>query len=342
MTAALEARQKVAPHIVRGLSIEDYHADPHFISHSQIKDFLERGPRYFYERNIARTLPRTETEAFRFGRAAEWLLQDGESAYRERVHALVGDGRTTDVKAAKKAALAAGKLLVSEEDEQAIFAIRDAVTSDCTDAMSMVAAAEMQVSLRGDLEGLPVQSRPDWCALDAFGPWTMDFKTTKALSDLVTLTDTGFVGGPALVRLGYPTQAALAQHLMAACGYPNAAAYLLIAEKEAPFRAVCVDIAPFLPAAHETLRRAARALMRCYEANAFPRILRPERAGAGGGGGAGGASPAIATLARPKWMEREERREREAGGVAEPLSASDVGLPHYEPRPGRDEWSDWP
>ena len=328
----------IAPHIVRGLSIEDYHADPHFISHSQVKDFLERGPRYFYERNVSRTLPRTETEAFRFGQACELLVQEGEDAYRKAVHALVGDGRTAEVKNAKKAAIASGKILITEEDEQAIFAMRDAVTSDCTDAMSMIAHAESQVTLRGGLEGLAVQSRPDWCSLDAFGPWTMDFKTTKNLDDLVQATEQGFVGGPAIVRLGYPTQAALAQHLMAACGYPDCATYLLIAEKQAPYRAVCVDIAPFLHAAHETLRLAVQKLQRCYEQNAFPRVLSPGRVQ-----GEGESAPLIPTLARPRWMERQERdaRREPAAEREPPLNASDWGDPYARPEDGQ-ETADWP
>jgi len=287
----------ITAHVVRGLSIDDYHRDPHFVSHSQIKDFIERGPRWFYERNIARTAARPETEAFRFGKAAELLVQDGEDAYRQAVHALVGDGRTKEVKAAKEAALAAKKILISEDDERDIFAMRDALTADCIDAMSMVAQAESQVSLRGGLSELAVQARPDWCSLDAFGPWTMDFKTTKSLDDLVQQTPHGFVGGPALVRLGYATQAALAQHLMAECGYPDASAYLLISEKQPPYRAVCVDLAPFLPSALERLRRAAADLHRCYAANTFPRVLAPVSSG-------------IPMLARPRWMERQERDER--------------------------------
>jgi len=302
----------IAPHIVRGLSIDDYHRDPHFTSHSQIKDFMERGPRWFYQRNIARTAPRTETEAFRFGKAAELLVSDGESAYREAVHALVGDGRTKEVKAAKEAALAAGKILISEEDEEAIFAMRDVLTADLPDAMNMIASAEAQVTLRGGLSDLAVQSRPDWCSLDAFGPWTMDFKTVKVLDDLVVQTDQGFVGGPALVRLGYHTQAALAQHLMAACGYPGAAAYLLISEKQPPYRAVCVDIGAFLGGALAQLERACALLQRCYTANAFPRVLRP--VGADGG--------AIPTLARPRWLEKQERDEARRGQGGDPDAAS--------------------
>ncbi len=314
----------ISPHIVRGLSIDDYHRDPHFTSHSQIKDFIERGPRYFYTRNIARSTPRTETEAFRFGKAAELLVQDGETAYRDAVHALVGDGRTTEVKAAKAAALAAGKILISEEDERDIFAMRDVITADLPDAMNMIAQAESQVTLRGGLSELAVQSRPDWCSLDAFGPWTMDFKTVKVLDDLVVQTEQGFVGGPALVRLGYHTQAALAQHLMAACGFPGAAAYLLIAEKQVPYRAVCVDIGAFLGGALETLRRACTQLQRCYANNAFPRVLPPQGAPSGA---------AIPTLARPRWLERQERDEaRRAEGQDAPgfTTASYYGDPWEE------------
>lgn len=273
--------------IIRGLSIEAYHADLEHVSCSRLKDFAARGPAYYAERYLTGTIEREETSALVFGQAFETLVQEGHARFSETYvvkppHAR--DGRTKEAKA--WAAAQAGKIILGEDEMDAMLRMHATLnaTEELRDGMDLVRQCEPQVTLRGAMHGVPIQCRPDWAHLDDFAPYTVDLKTTKDLGDLVDEA-TGECG-PALIRLGYHVQAALVRRLMAQNGFPDATAYLLIVEKQPAYRAAFVNIESLLAAGERYLDEHLPRLAACLTEKRFPRAPR-----------------GIVQLRAPRWLD---------------------------------------
>lgn len=265
--------------IIRDLPIETYHEQTEFSSHSRLRDFAESGPRWYYERHVARTAERDESEAMRFGQALETLFQRGGEAFaREcavRPKAL-GDGRTNASK--QWAASNPGKIHLSEADYESMLVMCEALR-ECKPGMLLASQCEQQLTLRGEIGGAKMQSRPDYVHLDADGPYIIDLKTTKDMSDLLD--------GPSVWKLGYHTQAAIARQLLAQNGYPGAECYLLVAEKNRGMRTQLVKLKDdLLGWGDEWVHMHATMLAQCINASSWPR-----------------ASETIAEVGRPGWAK---------------------------------------
>lgn len=254
--------------IIRDLPIHEYHADTRYTSHSRIRDFIERGAKYYFQRHIARDLEQEPSDALTFGQAFETLYQQGIEAFR-RTYAVKPrglDGRTKEGRAWLTSAATA--TILSDEDWGHMGLMLQSLREDlCDKAKRLVSQAEQQVTLRGELSGLAVQARPDWVCLDEIAPYTVDLKTTKNMGDLLQGEDRT---GASLARLGYHTQAALASALLAQNGLPHARAYLLVVEKQPSYRAELLDITDHVTWGLASLSRHLPALRRCQESGLWP------------------------------------------------------------------------
>lgn len=266
--------------IVRDLPIDEYHQASH-VSHSKLRDFAERGARYYFDRHVARTLAREETDAFRLGQAFEHLFQLGSDDFA-KTYAIkpeaARDGRTVAGKAFRAAA--GQKPIVDQAEYEALCAMVDSMRGpELADAMRLVAACDAQVSIRGELHGVKVQARPDYVCLDPDAPFIMDLKTTKNLNDLLVDIEQA---GPSLWKLGYHSQMAFCRRMLAEAGYGGADAYLLVVEKQQPYRAACLDIGELLDWGDQYLDLHLPRLGQCIRSNTYPRcpsgivrIVRP-------------------------------------------------------------------
>ena len=269
--------------ILKDVDIEAYHADREYTSHSKIRDFAEKGPRFYFERHVQHTIEREETDAFRFGNASECLLQQGGQAFAAKYAVKTLPGNTTAGKQWAAAQDAAGKIIISQADYDAMLHMVEALQTDCQKGMDLIEHAEQQVTLRGELHGVKVQARPDWVNLDEYATYSVDHKTTKSMRDLLVDLDSC---GPSIWKLGYHSQAALVRELLRQNGYPHVSCYLLVAEKVQPYRVECIDIENLLDAGDKWLARVLPQLAQCQQTNTCPR-----------------SSGGIVKVQKPKWMD---------------------------------------
>ena len=152
---------------------------------------------------------------------------------------------------------------------------------ECEAGMALLEHAQSQLSLRARAWDLPMQARPDWVVLDGFCPVIVDLKTTKNLDDLTK------DHGPALWKLNYHSQLALARRLLAENGYPEAKCYILAVEKNG-YRSACVEVPDgMLRAGERYFDEHAPKLAECYRTDVWLRAV-----------------PGIVKLETPGWMER--------------------------------------
>ena len=269
--------------ILRNLPIDAYHEERAYTSHSRIRDFADRGARYYFERHVQRTIEREETEAFRFGNAFETLFQRGVDALGESYAVKTLRGNTTEGKQWLAAQKAKGKSVISQEDFDAMMSMTEALQNDCAEGMAKVEHAEQQVTLRGEIHGVKVQARPDWLYLGEFGAYSVDLKSTKNMADLKVDLDTC---GPSVWKLGYNVQAAIVRELLRQNGHEHVTCYLLVAEKVPAYRVDIIDIEHLLDSGDAWLARMLPQLAECQRTNTWPR-----------------SSGGIVRIQKPRWMD---------------------------------------
>lgn len=275
--------------ILRDLPNDVYHGGGHpYVGHSKLRDFVEHGERFYYERHVLGTLPRKETEELRFGIAFEELFQRGGDAFDQLVAVppspQADDGRTAAGKAFRAASQ--DKIQISRADYDAMIGMSASLRS-CEKGMALIDGCEQQVTLRGEVFGLPMQGRPDWLHLSEFGAYAVDLKTTKNLND--------YLDGPAVWKFAAHVQAALFRRLLAANGYPDASSYLFVVEKCVPYRRAVFEIpAAYLAWGDTYLREHAPRLARCIERDEWP--LGPDE---------------IVQLEVPRWVRLPEAESAE-------------------------------
>lgn len=217
-------------------TIDEYHGNP-ALSHGQLRDFSELGPRGFFLRHVRREAPRPSTKALRAGRAFETYLFEPQ-VFEEWFAAKPEDysGRTNKWKDWCTEQELSGKIIVDRDDFLAFEHMRSAL-DECASARALLETGIYQPTWRIGWHGLPgVQSRPDFgnmegCARSEYRPYTLDVKTTRKLA--------GLVSGRDVVTYGYHTQAATAR---IASELPECIHYLLAFEKAFPCRAMVLEV----------------------------------------------------------------------------------------------------
>lgn len=249
----------------KDLPIAEYHASER-VSTSKLKDFEDRGPRYYYARYVAKTIqPDPDTQAYAVGRAAEDYLRFALTndprhlaAYAVRPDEL--DGRT---KAGKEwLAEHKGKTILGGADEYACRMIAENALAN-EDLRPLLESAEAQVTFTGKLSGMPAQSRPDFVVdREAL---SLDLKTTNDLAAMAS--------GSRVLSYRYHAQAALV------CGLGDVTrAALIVAEKAAPYRVELHYLDPeFLSIGDTWNREQSEKLAQCAASGRWPLTSTPVR-----------------------------------------------------------------
>ncbi len=272
--------------IIKGLPLSEYH-DPAngYVSHSRLHDFLERGPGFFRGKYITGEIARKETPSLIFGQAFEDYFLGGEEHFRSLYAvrpAHIKNGTTTAAKQ-WKAAQPASMICLTDEDWECIKRMTASLHT-CKKGMEFVDRSEQQVTFRGNVFGLNMQSRPDCVRLAEFGTCTIDLKTTRDINDFLKRD------GSAVWRFGYHTQAALARRLLAANGYENASAYLLVVESQEPYNRAFIQLKEDgLAWADRVLEEECAKLKECIDTDTWP--LGPDE---------------IVQLGKPRWVKDEQ------------------------------------
>lgn len=255
-----------------------YHADREHTSHSRIRDFVNHGEAYYYERYLTGEIARKATNALEYGTAFETLYQRGGDAFAELVMVEPErfDGRTTAGKQWAAAAKASGKLVIAHDDYLSMLKMAERARQ--SPHHLLMEAAGQQATLRGHAYGLTIQARPDWLNIDGhertgFRPYTVDLKTTKDMNDLKTREG--------VVSLGYHTQSAITRALLrqylAECGEDTETEhYLFVVEKCYPHRNALLRLNPeVLDYGDLYLEKYGRELAACIAADHWP-VALPE------------------------------------------------------------------
>jgi hypothetical protein len=267
----------VTAEIRTDVEIGDYHKSPR-LTNSKLGEFVLNGPRYFYERHVARTnQPRPSTEAQIFGQAFESLLCEPgvfEERYAIKPTGLTADGKkwtygTVEGKAWKAAREAEGKVCVEKEEVEAMFAMRKSFFENKT-AVEMVKASIAQATILADFPGTAgIQARPDFmsmrgCPATQFTRFTLDLKTTIKFLKLTN--------GRGVFDLKYHVQAAIVRECWRQCGH-RGEHHLLVIEKKAPYRVQVVEIPPsWLDMGWRWVERHAPRIVEHLRTEEWPRV----------------------------------------------------------------------
>lgn len=253
--------------IIEGLGIGEYHQSAR-LSASKLKAFDSRGPRYFHQRFVSRTLPAERSDAFAFGQAFEDLLQrprTWQEGYAIKPEGL--DGRTKEGKA--WLAENRDRPVLSAFDVRALTEMAEAVLEHEL-AKQLIAASAVQLTVTADLLGTPgLQSRPDWLCREGvsasgFRPFVLDLKTCESLDKLRS--------GRGVIEYGYDVQGALARLCLNANGVADAAVYLLAVEKQTPHRVQVLELSrSFLDRGERIALETCERIARCMARDEWPR-----------------------------------------------------------------------
>ncbi len=183
--------------IVRGETIQSYHANP-AISSTQLLD-MRPTPQFFYQKHVAKTLPREERKEFDLGNGAHWLILEGRAALEERTvlqpltyPVLNKLGDETDRKPWTYAAnyckdwraAQAGKVILSAEDFATIDRMAAAVGEN-PDAVALLSGGESEVTFRVQHPAFAVQARADhWHEKGV--TLSTGFESRRVIADLKT------------------------------------------------------------------------------------------------------------------------------------------------------------
>lgn len=235
--------------LLRSESITSYHSSGAW-GKSSLLDLAKYGPADFYARHIAKTLPRKESEAFRFGNLFDGLMNDEATERARWAPSPPEDApRRPSIKQreAKKPSPATvdaiawwdnwdrvhtGKEEVKEEDREILTDMLAAVAKNEACA-KLWAKCEKQVGVRRelDLDGFKItaQSRPDGLIIGEAGENPL-FPRSGTIVDVKTCRDITRFPLDCLT-FGYHVQLSLGQWLLAREGI-QADAVLLVVEKK--------------------------------------------------------------------------------------------------------------
>lgn len=229
--------------ISRDLPIADYLGSKR-ISNHKLKTLAQKGARGFYIAHEQKRWAEDDTQAYLAGRAIEDALQrpaEFRAKYIAKPPTSTKEGNfsTKEGKAWRDEQKAKGLVILESSDARASEALIQTL-EQCPISQALISASQEQVTLMHEEVpsriGLPgLQSRPDWLNFDGCGasewrPYSLDLKTTIALSQLSNWKT--------IMRFGYHRQAAMTRLCLELEGI-DASAFrwlLLGAEKSFPYR----------------------------------------------------------------------------------------------------------
>lgn len=155
-----------------------YFDDPR-ISASMLRE-LARSPLHFHARHIAKTAPREETPAMRFGSAFHAAVLEPEVFANDYVTA-TWDARTKEGKARRDEATASGKIVLTEDDGETIRAMARAVHEHPVASVILGARThtEHPIVWTDPLLGIECKGKPDAVCRLGDRVSIVDLKTTS-------------------------------------------------------------------------------------------------------------------------------------------------------------------
>lgn len=254
----------------------EYHA-AEGISKSGL-DLIHKSPAHY---KAALTLPHIETPALRLGTALHTLVLE-PARFVAEYDFIDGDRRLKATKDAIKEAEAAGKIILTKDEFDAVSGMRDSIFSRKI-ARALINGAAVELSVFSELDGVRVKCRPDGWRIG--GGILFDLKTTADASPA------GFARSVAKYR--YHVQEAFYRHVVASItgDDPDKLVFVFIAvENKPPYEVALYNLDEMaqlqgIIEAREDLRRYREA----KEKNDWH-----------------GYSPLIEKLSLPRWAAQAE------------------------------------
>lgn len=241
------------------LPISEYHGAqgaPRWLSKTSIRDFMERGPKWWRRAYIDRRLIRKRPDGAIQGLALDCYLTEGQESFA-RTFAIKPEGMKLSTREGKEWAQEhEGKEILSWEDGLILMDAVDAVRTCCV--WSDMEKALPQRTIRRDSPslGLGLQARPDFIREDYTVEWDL-----KKCFDLDRFPGQAF-------DLAYHTQAAICGWCLAGYGIPLEHAYLVAVEWERCARCRVLEIPQeMLVHGDHQMRLAAAEIAACIQTN---------------------------------------------------------------------------
>lgn len=178
---------------------------------------------------------RTDTPAFRVGRALHSLLLTPDAYELDFVTAPDCDRRTTAGKAefAKFLEVAEGRTVLTRDESNLVEEMRGGVMAHAAARSLIEKCTATELTLRGDFMGVPAKARIDgW--IEDYGT-IIDIKTHGGLASPQEFSKAAW-------NFGYWTQFALYREMMRSAGKDVTAVVLIVVEKAPPHACMCAGL----------------------------------------------------------------------------------------------------
>lgn len=281
------------PGIYRDLPIDRYHSDIAIgpsISSSGLRVIDGQSPAHYWIHSPynPERIEQESNAAFDFGKAAHTLLM-GEGKFKESfMLKAYPDFRTNEAKAWRNAQIAAGKVIISEDDLANISGIAKSMER-CPEIKAGLfdGLVEHSIFWQDPKTGVWLKSRPD--VIPSSDGVLVDLKTTTDASPRKV--------DKSILDYGYPSQGALAAWGMrAAAGIKIEHFVLVFVEKTPPWAVSIVEVdARWMDIGGKQIRRAIRIFAECMKTGDWP-FYGPPR-----------------TAYAPDWLEKQMDMEEASG-----------------------------
>lgn len=248
--------------IESNLTNDEYHALPSYSS-SQVKDFINHPPAYFYAKYIEKSLTPVERKAFTIGNAVHTLFMEPEKFAAEYVVAPEINRRTNVGKAQWAEFLISSKDQILMSHEQAIEAaaiVKSLNRNKNAVALKQGCLIEQSIFWTDQETGLDLRVRPDMWRRNKFIP---DLKTTKDASISSFQRD--------IFNYGYHISAAMYLDGLKQLGEDISDFIFICVENKEPYlNAIYTLSDEALEIGRSYYREALRGIANCLETNRWP------------------------------------------------------------------------
>lgn len=208
--------------IIYGLDAAQYFAQTDRLNNSGIKKLLQSPAHYKAQEQSE------QTKAMLIGSAVHCAVLE-PLEFRNRYFVGSIDGRTKEGKERKKEIDELGQAILSEQDGEMIFSIRDSVRSNPT-AAKILASGNAEVTIFTDVDNVPAKCRIDWLRSNII----TDLKTTDNAS-AASFQKT-------VINYGYDVQAAWYLDCAKAAGLSISSFIFIAVEKSPPYAVAIYEL----------------------------------------------------------------------------------------------------